>query len=49
MTNEELILEKLARIEERLEGVTRVEKQLQLFAAPWENVSDLGRDLSLLV
>jgi hypothetical protein len=49
MTNEELILEKLARIEGRLEGVTRVEKQLQVFAAPWENVSDLGRDLSLLV
>lgn len=48
MTNEELILEKLARIEERLEGIARVEQQVQRFSAPWENLSDLGRDLSLL-
>jgi uncharacterized protein YjgD (DUF1641 family) len=48
MTNEELILEKLARMEERLDGVARVEQQLQKFAGPWENVSDLGRELSLL-
>jgi uncharacterized protein YjgD (DUF1641 family) len=48
MTNEELILEKLARIETRLDGVDRVEQQLQTFVAPWENVTDLGRDLSLL-
>jgi uncharacterized protein YjgD (DUF1641 family) len=48
MTNEELILDKLARIEARLDGVARVEQQLQKFAGPWENVSDLGRDLSLL-
>jgi len=48
MTNEELILEKLARIEARLDGVARVEQQLQKFEGPWENVSDLGRDLSLL-
>jgi uncharacterized protein YjgD (DUF1641 family) len=48
MTNEELILEKLARIEARLEGVARVEQQLAAFAGPWENMSDLGRDLSLL-
>jgi uncharacterized protein YjgD (DUF1641 family) len=48
MTNEELILEKLARIEARLGGVDRVEKQLQLFAGPWENLHDLGRDLSFL-
>jgi uncharacterized protein YjgD (DUF1641 family) len=48
MTNEELILEKLARIEERLDGVARVERQLQTFAAPWESVHDLGRDLSYL-
>jgi uncharacterized protein YjgD (DUF1641 family) len=49
MTNEELILEKLAVIEARLEGVARVEQQLQAFAAPWENARDLGRDLSFLV
>jgi uncharacterized protein YjgD (DUF1641 family) len=48
MTNEELILERLARIEQRLEGVDRVEKQMAAFAGPWENLSDLGRDLSLL-
>jgi len=48
MTNEELILERLERIEQRLEGVARVEKQMQAFAGPWDNLSDLGRDLSLL-
>jgi len=48
MTNDELILERLARIEQRLEGVARVEQQMQAFAGPWENLSDLGRDLSLL-
>lgn len=48
MTNEELILEKLARIEERLDGVARVENQMAKFAGPWENLSDLGRDLGLL-
>lgn len=49
MTNEELILERLDRIEQRLEGVDRVEKQMAAFAGPWENLTDLGRDLSLLV
>jgi hypothetical protein len=49
MTNEELILERLARIEERLEGVARVEEQLAAFNKPFENLSDLGRDLSLLM
>jgi uncharacterized protein YjgD (DUF1641 family) len=48
MTNDELILERLARIEARLEGVARLETQMQAFAGPWENLSDLGRDLSLL-
>jgi uncharacterized protein YjgD (DUF1641 family) len=49
MSNEELILERLTRIEERLEGVARVEQQMQTFARPWDNLSDLGRDLSLLM
>jgi uncharacterized protein YjgD (DUF1641 family) len=49
MTNEEVILERLARIEERLEGVARVEEQLATFNKPFENLSDLGRDLSLLM
>jgi hypothetical protein len=48
MNNEEL-LERLARIEEKLEGVARVEKQLEVFNKPFENLSDLGRDLSLLM
>ncbi len=49
MTNEELLLERLARIEEKLEGVDRVEKQLEVFAKPWENLTDLGKDLSILM
>jgi uncharacterized protein YjgD (DUF1641 family) len=49
MTNEELILEKLASIEARLDGVARVERQLQTFAAPWESARDLSRDLSYLI
>jgi uncharacterized protein YjgD (DUF1641 family) len=49
MTTEEMILERLTRIEEKLEGVARVEEQLSAFSRPWENVSDLGRDLSLLM
>jgi uncharacterized protein YjgD (DUF1641 family) len=49
MTKEDLILERLDRLEAKLEGVDRVEKQLQVFAEPWDNVSDLGRDLSLLM
>src|SRR5512139_4082199 len=49
MTNEELLLERLARIEARLEGVERIESQLAAFNKPFENLSDLGRDLSLLM
>jgi len=49
MTNEELLLERLTRIEEKLEAVDRVEKQLEVFAKPWENLTDLGKDLSILM
>jgi uncharacterized protein YjgD (DUF1641 family) len=49
MSNEEMIMERLARIEEKLAGVSRVEEQLAAFTGPWENVSDLGRDISLLM
>jgi uncharacterized protein YjgD (DUF1641 family) len=49
MSNEEMIMERLARIEEKLAGISRVEEQLAAFAGPWENVSDLGRDISLLM
>ena len=48
MNNGEL-LERLARIEAKLEGVARVEKQLEAFSRPFENLSDLGRDLSILM
>ncbi|MCL4500599.1 MAG: DUF1641 domain-containing protein [Deltaproteobacteria bacterium] len=49
MTNEELLLERLDRIEARLEGVERIESRLAEFNKPFENLSDLGRDLSLLM
>ncbi len=49
MTTEEQLLERLARIEDKLEGVARVEAQLAAFTGPWENLQDLGRDLSLLM
>lgn len=49
MTNEELLLERLERIEEKLAGVARLEQQMAAFARPFENLSDLGRDLSLLM
>ncbi len=49
MSTEELLLERLTRIEERLEGLERVEKQLAVFAKPMDSLSDLGRDLSLLM
>ena len=47
--NDGELLERLARIEEKLEGVARVEKQLEVFNRPFENLSDLGRDLSILM
>jgi uncharacterized protein YjgD (DUF1641 family) len=49
MSNEDLLLERLTHIEARLEGLDRVEKQLAVFAKPWDSLSDLGRDLSLLM
>lgn len=47
--NEEEILGRLKSIEEKLEGVNRLEEQLQAFARSWENLSDLGKDLSFLM
>lgn len=49
MSGEDLILERLARIEEKLDRVTAVEKRLDDFARPWDSVADLGRDLGLLM
>lgn len=43
------LLARLARIEEKLEGIARVEKQLEVFNRPFENLSDLGKDLSILM
>lgn len=49
MSGEDLILERLARIEEKLERVSVLEARLDAFARPWDSVADLGRDLSLLM
>ena len=49
MSTDELILERLARIEEKLDRVAAVETQLGSFTRFFENLHDLGRDVSLLV
>jgi len=49
MSNEDQVLERLARVEEKLAGVARIEEQLKGFNSSWETLSDLGRDLSLLM
>jgi len=48
MSAEEQILERLARMEEKLDRVTDFEEQWRNFGRTWESLSDLGRDLSLL-
>jgi uncharacterized protein YjgD (DUF1641 family) len=48
MSDQALILERLARIEEKLDRVAAIEARLDSFARPWDNLADLGRDLSLL-
>jgi uncharacterized protein YjgD (DUF1641 family) len=47
MTND-LIVEHLARLEEKIDRVTAFQEQLSPFIRSYENLSDLGRDLSLL-
>lgn len=49
MSTEELLQERLARIEAALMGVERIENQLAAFNKPFESRCDLGRDLSLLM
>ena len=49
MSGEDLILERLASIEAKLDRVAALEKRLDDFARPWDSVADLGRDLSLLM
>jgi hypothetical protein len=48
MSVDEQILERLARIEEKLDRVTDFEEQWEKIVRTWESLSDLGRDLSLL-
>jgi uncharacterized protein YjgD (DUF1641 family) len=48
MSTEEQILERLTRIEEKLERFSSCSDQLQGFANVFENFHDLGRDVSLL-
>lgn len=49
MTSEDLIMERLARIEEKLERVIALEDKLAGFVTTWDSLHDLGGDLSLLV
>ncbi len=49
MSDEGLIQERLARIEEKLDRLARLEVQMNKMADPMESLSDLGRDLSLLM
>jgi uncharacterized protein YjgD (DUF1641 family) len=49
MSDQDLILERLARIEEKLDRVAAVEQRLDTFARPWDSLADLGTDLSLLM
>jgi uncharacterized protein YjgD (DUF1641 family) len=48
MSVEEQILERLTKIEEKLDRGAAFEAQLGNFGRTWESMSDLGRDLSLL-
>jgi uncharacterized protein YjgD (DUF1641 family) len=49
MSVDEQILERLAKMEAKLDRVTAFEDQWGNFGRAWENLSDLGRDLSLLM
>jgi uncharacterized protein YjgD (DUF1641 family)/tetrahydromethanopterin S-methyltransferase subunit G len=41
--------ERLDRIEEKLDRVLALDEKLQVFTQSWENLHDLGRDVSLLI
>ena len=49
MNHDDQILERLARIEEKLDRVATMETQWGSFTRSFENLHDLGRDVSLLV
>lgn len=48
MSDQDLILERLVRIEEKLDRMAAVEAKLDSFARPFDTLDDLRRDLSLL-
>lgn len=48
MSTEEQILERLTRIEEKMEQLSSCADQLKVFTDVFENFHDLGRDVSLL-
>ena len=49
MSTDDQILERLARLEEKLDRLTAGQEQLSPFIRSYENLTDLGRDLSLLM
>jgi len=49
MSTDEQILERLERLEEKIDRLTAAQEQLSPFIRSYENLTDLGRDVSLLV
>ena len=49
MSTDDQILERLARLEDKLDRLTAGQEQLSPFLRSYENLSDLGRELSLLM
>lgn len=49
MSNDDQILERLARLEEKLDRLTAGQEQLSPVIRSYDNLTDLGRDLSLLM
>ncbi|MDP1761112.1 MAG: DUF1641 domain-containing protein [Deltaproteobacteria bacterium] len=49
MSTDDQILERLVRLEEKLDRLTAGQEQLSPFIRSYDNLTDLGRDLSLLM
>ncbi|HZK13584.1 MAG TPA: hypothetical protein VFC55_03650, partial [Desulfobaccales bacterium] len=49
MSTDDQILERLERLEEKLDRLTAGQEQLSPFIRSYDNLTDLGRDLSLLM
>ena len=47
MSTDDQILERLARLEEKLDRLTAGQEQLSPVIRSYDNLTDLGRDLSL--